>query len=76
MGTKGPLGKTLMVDHGFGVKTLYGHTQEIHVKAGERVERGQQIALIGSTGRSTGPHLHYVVEVNGKTRNPLDYIFD
>lgn len=75
-GRKGPLGKTVVLDHGFGVKTVYGHTKEIHVKTGETVERGQEIAAIGSTGRSTGPHLHYVVEVNGKPRDPLDYIFD
>ncbi len=76
VGRKGPLGKTLVIDHGFGVKTVYGHNDEIHVSSGETVERGQEIAAIGSTGRSTGPHLHYVVEVGGKARNPLDYIFD
>ena len=76
VGTKGPLGRALVIDHGFGVKTMYGHTREIFVKPGETVERGQRIASIGSTGRSTGPHLHYVVEVNGVPRNPLDYIFD
>jgi hypothetical protein len=76
VGRKGPLGKTLVLDHGFGVKTVYGHTKEILVRTGETVERGQKVAAIGSSGRSTGPHLHYVVEVNGKARNPLDYIFD
>ncbi|MBW2273875.1 MAG: M23 family metallopeptidase [Deltaproteobacteria bacterium] len=76
VGRKGPLGNALMVDHGFGVKTVYGHTSKIHVKAGDEVQRGQLIAAIGSTGRSTGPHLHYVVQVKGKTKNPLDYIFD
>lgn len=76
VGRKGPLGKTLVIDHGFGVKTIYGHTKEIHVSAGETVERGQEVAAIGSTGRSTGPHLHYVVEKNGKAVDPLDYIFD
>ena len=76
VGRKGPLGKTLVLDHGFGVKTVYGHTKEIHVSTGETVERGQEVAAIGSTGRSTGPHLHYVVEVNGKARDPLNYIFD
>jgi len=76
VGRKGPMGNTLILDHGFGVKTVYGHTHEILVKTGDTVERGQEIALMGTTGRSTGPHLHYVVEVNGKTRNPLDYIFD
>lgn len=76
VGSKGPLGRALVIDHGFGVKTMYGHTREIFVKPGETVERGQRIASIGSTGRSTGPHLHYVIEVNGVPRNPLDYIFD
>ena len=76
VGRKGPLGKTVVLDHGFGVKTVYGHTKEIHVSVGETVERGQEIAAIGSTGRSTGPHLHYVVEVAGKAVDPLDYIFD
>ena len=76
VGTKGPLGRTLMIDHGFGVKTMYGHTSAIFVKAGQTVERGQKIAAVGNSGRSTGPHLHYVVEVNGAPRNPLDYIFD
>ncbi|MCH2186811.1 M23 family metallopeptidase [Myxococcota bacterium] len=76
VGRKGAMGKTLIVDHGFGVKTLYGHTSEIHVKPGQEVVRGQKIASIGSTGRSTGPHLHYVVEVAGQPRDPLDYIFD
>jgi murein DD-endopeptidase MepM/ murein hydrolase activator NlpD len=76
IGSRGPLGNSITVDHGFGVKTFYGHTQEIFVKVGETVERGQQIAAIGSTGRSTGPHLHYGVHVNGKSKDPLNYIFD
>jgi murein DD-endopeptidase MepM/ murein hydrolase activator NlpD len=75
-GRKGPLGNALVLDHGFGVKTVYGHTREILVATGDTVERGDKVAAIGSTGRSTGPHLHYVVEVKGKPRNPLDYIFD
>ncbi|MEE8164951.1 MAG: M23 family metallopeptidase [Myxococcota bacterium] len=75
-GRKGPLGNTLVIDHGFGVKTVYGHNEALHVATGETVLRGQKIAAIGSSGRSTGPHLHYTVEVNGKARNPLDYIFD
>lgn len=76
VGRKGPLGKTVVVDHGFGVRTLYGHNKDIHVKIGQELERGETLASVGSTGRSTGPHLHYVVEVNGKAKNPLDYIFD
>lgn len=76
IGTRGPLGHSLTLDHGFGVKTFYGHTSEIFVEVGDEVERGQKIAAIGSTGRSTGPHLHYGVQVNGKSRDPLNYIFD
>jgi murein DD-endopeptidase MepM/ murein hydrolase activator NlpD len=75
-GKKGGLGQTLTLDHGYGVRTLYGHNDELHAKRGQEVERGQVIASLGNSGRSTGPHLHYVVEVNGKAVNPLDYIFD
>ena len=76
VGRKGPLGKSVVLDHGFGVRTFFGHASETHVKTGERVERGQLIAAVGNTGRSTGPHLHYTVEVNGKPQDPLDYILD
>ena len=76
VGAKGPLGNTLMIDHGFGIRTQYGHTQRVLVQPGAEVHRGQVIALLGNTGRSTGPHLHYVVEVNGKAVNPIDFIFD
>jgi murein DD-endopeptidase MepM/ murein hydrolase activator NlpD len=75
-GPQGPMGNTVVIDHGYGVRTHYGHNAELRVKRGQQVERGDLIAVIGNTGRSTGPHLHYTVEVNGKTRNPLDYIFD
>jgi hypothetical protein len=75
-GRKGPLGNTVIIDHGFGVRTYYGHNSELHVKKGDRVERGQLLASIGNSGRSTGPHLHYTVRVNGKNRDPLNYIFD
>lgn len=76
VGRKGPLGNAIVLDHGFGVSTLYGHNEELLVKAGEEVERGQQIAAVGSSGRSTGPHLHYVVQIGGKSTDPLNYIFD
>ncbi len=76
VGTKGPLGNTLSIDHGYGIRTKYGHNEKILVKRGDVVERGQEIALVGNTGRSTGPHLHYPVEVNGKAVNPIDFIFD
>jgi murein DD-endopeptidase MepM/ murein hydrolase activator NlpD len=75
-GNRGPLGRSVTLDHGYGVRTVYGHNDELHVKRGQEVERGQVIASLGSTGRSTGPHLHYTVEVKGKAVNPLDYIFD
>jgi murein DD-endopeptidase MepM/ murein hydrolase activator NlpD len=76
VGRKGPLGKTLKIDHGFGLRTFYGHAAEIHVKRGQEVERGERIASVGSTGRSTGPHVHYSVEVNGRSVNPRNYIFE
>jgi murein DD-endopeptidase MepM/ murein hydrolase activator NlpD len=76
VGDKGPLGKTIVIDHGYGVRTHFGHNSGITVRVGQEVERGQVIAKLGSTGRSTGPHLHYAVEVNGKSMNPLDFIFD
>jgi murein DD-endopeptidase MepM/ murein hydrolase activator NlpD len=75
-GSKGPLGKTLILDHDHGIRTHYGHNDEILVERGDRVERGDAIARMGNSGRSTGPHLHYTVEVHGKAVNPLDYIFD
>jgi murein DD-endopeptidase MepM/ murein hydrolase activator NlpD len=75
-GRKGPLGKAVEIDHGFGIRTIYGHCDEIHVKVGQRVERGQWIAAIGSTGRSTGPHLHYAVKVAGRSVDPRKYILD
>jgi murein DD-endopeptidase MepM/ murein hydrolase activator NlpD len=75
-GKKGGLGRAVKIDHGYGIRTVYGHNDELFVKVGQEVERGQRIASLGSTGRSTGPHLHYAVEVKGKAVNPLDYIFD
>jgi murein DD-endopeptidase MepM/ murein hydrolase activator NlpD len=75
-GKRGPLGNTLTLDHGYGIRTIYGHNREVFVKRGQEIQRGQVIASLGNSGRSTGPHLHYVVEVNGKAVNPLDYIFD
>jgi hypothetical protein len=76
VGRKGPLGKALVIDHGYGVHTTYGHTADVYVKPGQEVERGEVVASIGMSGRTTGPHLHYSVEVNGKSRNPLDYVFE
>ncbi len=76
VGRKGALGKCVVIDHGYGVRTTYGHNDDTFVSPGEEVERGQRIASIGMSGRTTGPHLHYGVEVSGSPRNPLDYILE
>lgn len=67
-------GNMIEIDHGYGVITRYGHNSINLVKRGDRVKRGQPIAKIGSTGRSTGPHLHYEVMLNGVPVNPFRYI--
>ena len=73
-GTKSGFGKFLMIAHDHGIVTKYGHNSDLLVKTGERINRGDPIAAVGSTGRSTGPHLHYEVWVNGKPRNPYNFI--
>ncbi len=75
-GLEGGYGNVLVIDHGYGIKTRYGHLASIRVKAGEKVKRGDTIAALGNTGRSTGPHLHYEVRVNGIAQNPRKFILD
>ena len=75
-GRKRALGKTIILSHDYGIETIYGHLEEILVKPGDKVSRGDLIARMGTTGRSTGPHLHYQVEVNKKPVNPRNYILD
>ena len=70
------LGNMVRVDHGYGVETMYGHLAKSLVKEGQRVERGDVIALVGSSGLSTGPHLHYMVKVNGQALDPTKYILE
>ncbi|MEW5995785.1 MAG: M23 family metallopeptidase, partial [Candidatus Zixiibacteriota bacterium] len=76
VGRNGGLGKMIVIDHGYGFKTRYGHLSEIRVKRGQRVKRGEVIGLMGSTGYSTGPHLHYEVLRNGRPLNPMKYILN
>ncbi len=67
-------GWTIRIDHGFGYETIYGHLNKLKVEKGEKVKRGQTIALSGNSGRSTGPHLHYEVRVNNVPKNPRDFV--
>ncbi len=76
VGTFGSLGKLIVLDHGYGFISRYGHLQKWAVKRGQRVKRGDVIGYMGNTGYSTGPHLHYEVWRNGKALNPRDYILN
>jgi murein DD-endopeptidase MepM/ murein hydrolase activator NlpD len=67
-------GNTVTINHGFGIVTKFAHTSKILVKVGQRVSRGQRIALVGNSGLATGPHLHYEVHVNGRPVDPLKYV--
>lgn len=73
MGYNGGYGRQVLLNHGFGYKTRYAHLDKVLVEPGERVTRGQVIALTGNTGRSTGPHLHYEVIRRGVPVNPVNY---
>lgn len=75
-GVEGGYGHVLVLDHGYGLKTRYGHLSRIDVKVGDKIHRGQQMAAVGNEGRSTGPHLHYEVRVNGVADNPRKFILE
>jgi len=75
-GSFGRMGKMITIDHGYGFVSRYGHLSSIDVKRGQRVKRGDVIGKMGSTGYSTGPHLHYEVWRNGKVHNPMNYILN
>jgi murein DD-endopeptidase MepM/ murein hydrolase activator NlpD len=70
----GAYGLTVVVDHGFGYQTLYAHLRRPLVRAGQRVRAGQVVGEVGSTGRSTGPHLHFEVRYQGLPVDPLPYL--
>jgi murein DD-endopeptidase MepM/ murein hydrolase activator NlpD len=69
-GPRGGYGLAVEIDHGCGITTLYGHASQVLVQPGQRVERGEAVALLGDTGRSTGPHLHFEVHSNGSPVDP------
>jgi len=71
----GGFGRWVMIDHGFGYETLYGHMNGFNVKVGDHVKRGQVIGYVGNSGTSTGPHVHYEVHKNGTPVNPQYYYF-
>ena len=64
-----------MISHGNGVQTLYGHCNSLVASTGEKVSQGQVVAYVGSTGNSTGPHLHLEIRVNGVAKNPQNYLY-
>ncbi|MGE5543161.1 MAG: M23 family metallopeptidase, partial [Bacillota bacterium] len=73
-GYRGGLGRTVIIDHDYGIRSWYGHCYKLLVRQGEKVTRGQVIAYVGSTGVSTGPHLHYQVTVEGKHVDPKEFL--
>ena len=73
-GTADGYGNYIKIDHGGGLETAYGHCSVLAANVGDEVEKGQTIAYVGSTGNSTGPHLHFEVKIDGEFKNPLDYV--
>src|SRR6266567_2322475 len=69
-------GQTLIIDHGHETKSLYGHLSKLQATTNQKVQRGEVIALSGNTGRSSGPHLHYEIQVKGQSVNPTSYLWE
>ena len=74
-GKKGSYGNLIIVDHGNGVETWYGHCSKLYAKVGDTVTAGDIVAAVGSTGNSTGPHLHFEIRINGECVNPQNYVY-
>lgn len=72
--TEAGYGKVVTIDHGYGYRTIYAHNSKFHVKVGQRVRRGDRVAAVGNTGRSTGSHVHYEIRLNGVPVSPNKYL--
>jgi murein DD-endopeptidase MepM/ murein hydrolase activator NlpD len=75
-GVNAEYGQTLIIDHGNETKSLYGHLSKLSVAVNQKVQRGEVIAMTGNTGRSSGPHLHYEIQVKGQSVNPTSYLWE
>lgn len=75
-GVKPGFGKLVEINHGYGIETIFGHARSLSVKSGAKVKRGHEIATVGSSGYSTGPHVHYEIRVNGVPVDPFYFILD
>ena len=73
-GVEGGYGHVLVIDHGYGLKSRFGHLSRIDVKVGDKVHRGDLVAAVGNTGRSTGPHLHYETRIDGEAVDPNKFL--
>ena len=74
VGQESEVGRLMLIDHGHGIFTMYGHLHKAFVRRGDKIRKGQTIAAVGSSGHSTGPHLHYEVRILGKPVNPVSYL--
>jgi len=70
------LGKHIIIDHGFGYTSIYGHLRDFNVRVGQKVQRGDVIGFVGSTGTSVANHLHYEIKLNGTNVDPVNYYFE